>query len=315
MSNLTNEITSLNLIARNILVFGGTSLFILGIIGNSINIVVFSSFSQFNKGSTPIFLLFSFLGSQTTLLTGLLPQLIYTLSGTNPLVIDLIICKLRWFIGPSSATIALHCFILAAINQYLLTSRHIRCHHWITRRRAFIMCLFVIIYSLGLFSSNCVYYTHTQNSINMTQCDIPNIIAATYNIYNGLVTYSLLSIFVLSIFSFLTWQNIRNKIVRRSQIEKALTRLLLAQIIVVLLTSLGFVIQRMYTLYTRDLPKNALQIAQENIASSVFAIIGYIIHTFSFPTYFLNSKMFRNNILSSILKRNHRIEPTIPPNT
>ncbi|CAF0809232.1 unnamed protein product [Adineta steineri] len=129
MDNLVNETAYLNFIAQAILMYGCLALFICGIIG-----------------STPVFLLFSFAGSLTTFLTGLLPQLVAQFSGTDPLATYLILCKLRWFIGIGSATVALHCLGLAALNQYLLTSRDIGRHSWISRRRAVLMSLFVIIF-------------------------------------------------------------------------------------------------------------------------------------------------------------------------
>ncbi|CAF1540515.1 unnamed protein product, partial [Adineta steineri] len=256
MDNLVNETAYLNFIAQAILMYGCLALFICGIIG-----------------PTPVFLLFSFAGSLTTFLTGLLPQLVAQFSGTDPLATYLILCKLRWFIGIGSATVALHCLGLAALNQYLLTSRDIGRHSWITRRRAVLMSLFVIIFFLGLISPNLVYYTHTKNSINMTQCVIINPTAAIYNTYNGLVIYSLLPIIILSTFSLLTWWNLRNKMVRRAEMERPLTRLVFAQITMVLLASTGYVIRRMYQLYSTNIPNDAFQVAQNNVFNSVFTLI------------------------------------------
>ncbi|UJR18193.1 hypothetical protein I4U23_005094 [Adineta vaga] len=311
MSNLTNEIAYLNLIARNILVFGGSSLFIIGIIGNSINILMFSSFPQFNKGSTSVFLLFSFLGSQTTLLTGLLPQIVHRFSGTDPLATYVILCKLRWYIGLGSATVALHCLTLAAVNQYLLTSRNIQHHRLINRRRAFIISFFVIVYTLGLLSPYFIYYTHIPNSINMTQCDVDNTIAASYNAYITLIIYSIGPIIILSIFSFFTWWNIRNKLVRHLTIEQSLTRLVFAQITMVLLASVGFGVRRTYSLYTLNMQKSALQIAQENVATNAFTLFSFIVYSFSFLTFFFSSKVFRQNLLSSLLKGKRRVHPIV----
>ncbi|CAF4061179.1 unnamed protein product [Adineta steineri] len=296
MDNLVNETAYLNFIAQAILMYGCLALFICGIIG-----------------STPVFLLFSFAGSLTTFLTGLLPQLVAQFSGTDPLATYLILCKLRWFIGIGSATVALHCLGLAALNQYLLTSRDIGRHSWITRRRAVLMSLFVIIFFLGLISPNLVYYTHTKNSINMTQCVIINPTAAIYNTYNGLVIYSLLPIIILSTFSLLTWWNLRNKMVRRAEMERSLTRLVFAQITMVLLASTGYVIRRMYQLYSTNIPDDAFQVAQNNVFNSVFTLIGFIIHTFSFFTYFFSSDTFRQKILSLFFKRKRQIQPTTNP--
>ncbi|UJR07121.1 hypothetical protein I4U23_011409 [Adineta vaga] len=309
MSNFSNEVNYLYFITGIISGYGGSILFILGIVGNFINIFLFSYLPQLNKGSTLIFLLFSFIASQIYLLVILLSQIVYQFTGVDPLSIYLILCKIRWFIGTGSATVALHCLSLAAFNQYLLTSRNIQRHQWINRRRALFMCLFVIIYTMGFISPNLVYYTHVKNAMNQTQCGVTDPIGRTYDVYNGFVIYSLLPIIVLSTFSFLTWWNIKHKIARRAAMERSLTRLVFAQIAMVLLASIGFFIRRIYFLYYTNISKNSFQIAQDNLFNIIFLMIGHIIHSFSFYTYLFSSKAFRQNILSLFRKRQNRIQP------
>ncbi|UJR11988.1 hypothetical protein I4U23_016166 [Adineta vaga] len=149
---LLDEISRLSSISRTITVIVGLPMFICGIVGNLINLLGFTFLPQFNKLSSSIFLLVSFLASEISLLVVLLPQLVFRLSGNDPLANNVILCKLRWFAGPLSATVALHCICLASINQYLLTSRNIERHRWITRRRAVLISCFVFIFWIGPLS-------------------------------------------------------------------------------------------------------------------------------------------------------------------
>ena len=142
MSSLVDEIARLGSIARVVFLSVGLPMFVCGIVGNLINALVFAYLPQFNKLSSSVFLLFSFIGSQISLLVILLPQLLSRISGSDLLANYVILCKLRWFVGPVSGTLALYCICLASINQYLITSRIIRRHRWITRRRAVLISFF-----------------------------------------------------------------------------------------------------------------------------------------------------------------------------
>jgi hypothetical protein len=311
MSSLSDETAHFALISRVLLASVGPLMFIFGTIGNLINIVAFARLRQFNKLSSSIFLLSYFISSQIDLIVGLLPQLIYRIDGIDPLTNIVILCKIRWYIGPLSGTVALHCICLASIKQYLFTSRRIRCHQWITRRRAVLASFFVLMIWAGLLSPAMIFYTNFINSANITVCNIINPIFAEYYAYISIVIYSLIPIFVLSIFSLLTWKNIRSNLIRRQNLEQSLTRILLAQIVCVLLTTVPNAINQFYFFYTRTIPKSSLRLAQESVVSSVFTLLGFSTHSCSFYTYMFTSKAFRENIRSLFVLRQHRIEPDI----
>ncbi|CAF1278809.1 unnamed protein product [Adineta ricciae] len=238
----SDEILRLNFIAQTIVIYAGSSMFICGILGNIVNIFLFTFHRQFNSLSISRFLLFSFFGSQLNLLSAFLPQLISRITGNDPLVKSEILCKLRWFFGPVTGTVALHGICLASVNHYLLSLRNIRYHRWITQRRSYFICLFVLFYSVLFISPNLIYFTHWINISNITTCDIINPIAASYNVYIGLVIYSLIPIFVLSILSSLIWFNIRKIIIRGNGIEQTITGLLVGQVVMVLFTTIAFIL-------------------------------------------------------------------------
>jgi hypothetical protein len=95
MSSSASEVASYNSISRSLLVFVGVPMFALGILGNFINILAFLRLPQFNKMPVSIFLLFSFVASQICIVAGLLPQLVFQVTGYNPLNKYIALCKLR----------------------------------------------------------------------------------------------------------------------------------------------------------------------------------------------------------------------------
>jgi hypothetical protein len=311
MSTSSDETARFTLISRVLLASVGLPMFIVGIIGNFINMWAFAYRPQFNKLPSSIFLLSSFIASQIDLIAGLLLQLVYRISGIDPVVNYLILCKLRWYIGPLSGTIALYYICCAAINQYLVTSRKIRLHQLITRRRAVFISFFAIIFWTGVSSPALVFYTHVVNSINVTTCMVMDPTFAAYLAYFSIVVYSLIPMIVLSIFSLLTWYNVRSNLIRRRPLEQSLTRLLLAQIVMVLLTSTANLVNQMYFFYTRTVSKDSLRLAQESVASSVLTLFGFSTHSISFYTYLFTSKAFRQNIRPIFVHRRNQVEPVI----
>jgi hypothetical protein len=313
MSTSLDESTRLIWISRIVLISIGLPMFICGTIGNLINSLAFTSLPQLNKLPSSVFLLCSFVASQINLFVGLLLQLVYRITGNDPLSTSLIICKIRWFFGPICGTVALHYISLAAINQYLITSRQVRYHYWITRRRAIYISSIVLLILIVPLSPGVVFYTHVVNSANMTVCSSAMTpIFAVYFTYISIVLYSLIPIILLSIFSLLTWFNVRNNnVLRRQGMKQALTRILLLQIIMVLLTTILNVINQIYFFYTQTIHKDSLRLAGESLVSSIFTIIGYSTHSISFYIYFSASKVFRKNIRLLFIKQQRRIQPDI----
>jgi len=312
MSNSSDEVARLSSIANYVLSVGGLPIFICGIIGNLINIIAFSILPQFNKLSTSIFLVTSYSGSFITLITGLLPQLVFGLTQIDPLVTYLILCKLRWFLGVSTATVAIHALCFATFNQYLLATNSVRCRQFMTRRRVKIVCVFIYFYCAILLGPNLFYYTHVINPSNQTTCDVANRIVSSYNVYNSIFIYTLIPVFVLILFSLLTWRNLRNRTNRHSSLEQAVARMLFAQIVIVLIAAAAFCIRRIYLFYTTDLQTDSIRIAQNEIFTNVSTLFGFSIHGFTFFIYLAISKSFRNNILSLFYKTQHRIGVNLP---
>lgn len=312
MSNSAYEVGRLTVIANHVLSVGGTSIFICGIIGNLMNLIAFVKLPQFNAETTSIFLLTSHSGSLFTLLTGLLPQLVYSFTGHDPLVKYVILCKLRWFLGIGTATVAIHALCFAIFNQYLVTTQSVRCRQWMTRPRAIILCVLVYLYCAVLVSPNLVYYTHVINVMNQTTCDVTNLTVAVYNVYYSVIIYTAIPIFTLTLLSLLTWKNLRNRSNQRhSSLKRAVARMLFAQILIVLIAAVAFCTRRIYILYTAGFRKDSISIAQDRVITNVSTLFGFSIHGFTFFIYLAISKSFRKKFLRLLFCRHHRIAVNI----
>ncbi len=100
MSNSSDETARFALISCVLFISVGLSMFIVDIIGNILNSLAFTSIPQFNKDPSSIFLSILFIESQMDLITSLSLQLVSRISGSGSLTHAVILCKLRWYLGP-----------------------------------------------------------------------------------------------------------------------------------------------------------------------------------------------------------------------
>jgi hypothetical protein len=108
------------------------------------------------------------------------------------------------------------------------------------------------------------------------------------------------------LFGFLTLNNIRQqrrvlpvigehtRITRRT--DRQLLRMLAAQVLVIIISTLPLTIDRLYASFTASVAKDALRIAQENLASQVANTMAYFAHICSFYLYTLTGRVFRKEL-------------------
>ncbi|UJR06743.1 hypothetical protein I4U23_011032 [Adineta vaga] len=308
MSDSSDEIARLSFISRLIFASGGLVIIIFGTIGNLLDLFAFIHLPQFNKLPISIFLVTSFIFSQLTLTFALLPQLIFRISGYDPLSSSIFLCKLRYYVGLTSGTIALNSLGVAALNQYLFTSPIVRLRHLITRKLAILVVFSMLLLVDLMFIPLFIFYTHITNSANVTICTTTNI---NFTAYTGLIIYSSIPVIVLTISSVLTWHNVRNGLGQRGDLYQNLARMLISQVIIVLLTTIPNLFNQIYTLSTRTVSKSVIRQAQENLLSSILGLFSFSTFGASFYTYIFASRSFRNNIKGLFSVRNRRIQPAI----
>jgi hypothetical protein len=301
MSNTTVDdvIIRLQSIANSIYAYFGLVMFVVGTIGNFCNIVVFLRLRSLTRLASSWFLIASFIGSQVVLSTGVLSRVIFGLSQIDPLASSIIWCKVRWVLGPLGGSTALTCISLASIERYFVSSRQLNRHRWITRRRAGYMILIVIFIWFATIMPNGIYYTSPP-------CAISSSDYALFSSIFSLITYSVFPLVVLAIFCTLTWTNLRSihtRIMRKSRIQHQVNGMMLAQICVVLFTSVPNVILQVYTTVSRNVVKTPLRRAQEQLLTAAVSMLGFTTYAGIFYVYFIASHQYRNNVKAIICRR------------
>ncbi|CAF3897179.1 unnamed protein product [Rotaria sp. Silwood1] len=217
-TTLNYEIARLQSIAN---IFDGYVMFvpfILGTVGNLLNIFVFIYLKELRCMPNSIFLVSSFIGSQVLLCASRFPRSILALANIDLLAISAIYCKLRWLLG-----------------------------RWV----------------------------------------------------------------VLALFSILTWNNLRfSRLVRRNRFQEQVNQMMLAEFVIVLITTIATFVYNIYSQATQSVIKSELRLAQEDLWSTISAVINFTMHTGPFYVYVIVSRAYRQNVRTAIcLKKRHCIQP------
>ncbi|CAF3679564.1 unnamed protein product [Rotaria sp. Silwood1] len=274
----------------------GFVLFIFGTFGNLLDIICFSRLKSLNTLSSSLFLLASFFGSQLVLITGLLQRFISGVVGNDLLFGSLFICKVRSMLKPASATFSMTCVCFAAMDRYFFSCLDVRRQQWITLKQTRLIIVITVILCFILFSPYAVFYTLPTS----TSCSVVNSIFAYIQPCLSLIFYNLAPVIILSTICALTWQNLGQQVAfyLRGNVRcyDQVTRLIIGQVIVIVITTFPIVIWLIYSIATKKISKDSVRLAQEAIISSACGIAAHCPYAIMFYVYLIISPVFRRNV-------------------
>jgi hypothetical protein len=163
-----------------------------------------------------------------------------------------------------------------------------------------------------------VYYeiAYVSNQFgNITpQCNSQKGIYRTFLGFWHMVMSSLCPSFLMLLFGFLTLRNVHqrrqlvqrvgeNRAIRRT--DNQLLRMLAAQIFLIIIATLPFCINQLYSSFTSSFTKSTLKIAQDNLANQITNIVTFFAHSSSFYLYTLSGTIFRKEVLKILGRCRH----------
>lgn len=226
------------LIAQNILLYGGSIILILGVLGGCFNTIVLISLRTFRENSSAYYLLIMSIVNIGQLLTGLSSRITISGFAIDWTQMSLFYCKFRYFIFQFSTLLSFSSLCLATIDQYFATCSNPRWQRWsnIKHSHRFI----------GLFTAAwilhgipfLIFYNHaTLPTTGIIFCTSVNIIFLKYYSYGFLLILNgILPVSLTGIFGLLAYQNVRTIAYRtvplvRRELDKQLTVMVLTQVI------------------------------------------------------------------------------------
>ncbi|CAF2408571.1 unnamed protein product [Rotaria sp. Silwood2] len=296
-------------------------LFIFGVIGNILNILVLSQRSLRSNPCAWLFLISS-LANFIALLSGLTTRII---SNWTDDVTDIVpwLCKLRVFVLYTSRTIASWLIMLASIDRWLLSCLSARRRLLSSLERAHRGTIIIILCSLFLYSP--IFYCYEANLLNAPlRCYSRTILCRIFadQVYTCItVVFPLMFMFL---FGFMTMSNVRKLKLRLQspllprmsntvnpndqrqrfrRIDRHLLIMLLVQISFLALFTLPQAIQQIYSTITRNKAKTSVQ---EKIESSIYSfgiLLTYLASGMPFYIYTLSGGCVFRQAFFSLIRR------------
>ncbi|CAF0898296.1 unnamed protein product [Adineta steineri] len=229
------------------------------------------------------------------------------------------VCKIINFVNYSSRAITCWLIVLACVDRFCHSSTNATIRRMSSLKKARWGVGIVILSIMILYSHMLVYYglSYTLNQFGNTVATCNSQIGTyrTFIAFWFMALYSLCPSFFMLLFGLLTLKNIRqhrqvvptvagtNQLVRRT--DNQLLRMLIAQVLMVFISTLPYSIYLLYTGFTSNIQKDTLRITQENFAGRVTGSFINFAHTTSFYLYTLTGTVFRKEFHRIILRCRH----------
>ena len=230
--------SSLALAPQQMAIYVGFSLFITGVVGGFLVLVVFLSLQTFRQSSCAFYLTIKSIVNILCLFLGLLPFIMSVGFGISWANASVAYCKVRIYHVELGSLISVTCTWLAALDQFLATCSNPRYNRWNTVKVARNVVIAVVIV-LALYEMPAlIYYDHTQSSITgRVSCSSTNTAFQRFrNVFHGPVMTSSLPSAIMTVFGLLAYRNVRNIAYRavplvRRELDKQLTSMVLVEVV------------------------------------------------------------------------------------
>jgi len=272
----------LNFVSKQITIYFGSSILILGIIGGLLNLLVFLSLKTFRESSCAFYLTIMAIVDIGQLLTGLLTRITITGFDNDITLSSLFYCKFRAYFYQFFSGTSISCMCAAAINQYLCTCSNPRWQQWSKIKINYGAAIGIIIFCFLHGIPYLIFYNLSISTTGQVSCIITNPIYAQYRTYVILVgLVGFLPIIITIIFGSMAFYNVQQltyytvPLVRR-ELDKQLTSMILIQVLINLFL-LSPVVIISVLLLNLDLFRDLNVKAQIQFSFNI-AIILYYIH-------------------------------------
>jgi hypothetical protein len=294
----------------------GTGLTVLGIGGASANLAIFSR-PRFRKTACGQYILLESLIDLVYIGFILVARIVVDVFNPPTFFASDFVCKLRNYLGTFLSGASIWCKCLTAFDRWASTSRNANIRQWSNVKRAHILLLIIIILWSSVSSPNIVL-SYSSNANVSWQCVLSNTIYIEYYAYFLYpIGIFLLPLLIFSFFGFRTYIHIsRLTAFRRGQLfDRQLTRMILYQAFVTIITSLPYGAQFFYTTLTATWNKNSLWLAIDSVIIQTGRMFVFVNSASGFYIYVSTSKVIQSMIKKSFKKlftNNHQRNLVVP---
>jgi hypothetical protein len=297
-SNSSTTVQSINvqpqIVSRYLTLTLGFIIFISGIVGNCLNILVFLIIGQYKHNACALYMLAGSLFDLLFLLIGLGTRILSQGFNKDATLTNPVWCKMRSGLVEIFSLCSLTCICLQSIDIFFITSRSV-----VMRQRSNIkLARRLLIGFIFLWTLHDIPYFIFQNLIftnGISTCLVTN---AIYKLYHTYVLFLVLSIFVpiiVSFFAFRIYKHLQLLTLRNqrflSGIARQMTRMALFQIAVVLLFQFPYGVATAYFTGSTNLLKSLDRQFQDNVTQAFFNLYVYGLYAVSNRHYMIAVQM------------------------
>ncbi|CAF1314737.1 unnamed protein product [Adineta steineri] len=324
MSNST--IFSFNFASQTTVIYMGFFIFASGVIGNSLNVLVFLSLRTFRESSCGFYLIAMSIANICHLFIGDLTFIMINGFGINWLNRSIFYCKFRPFYVQFCILTSFSCMCLAIIDQFMAICSNPRWHQWNNIKLARYIVIGTIIFWILHGIPFLLYYVHIVSPITgQSNCVIISVaFQKYYNFFYSPVLICIIPMAIMILFGTFAYRNVQNIAYRtvplvRQESEKQLTTMVLVQVFFDIIPVSPLVALSIFrAIY--NTPNDPLILAQLNLISNILIIINYLHFAASFYIYVSVSKRFRQQLIYVLFRihfdrfrlrrvNNNQIEP------
>ncbi|CAF1281172.1 unnamed protein product [Didymodactylos carnosus] len=293
--------TLLNEISRQLTIYVGLFVFILGTVGSLLNIYIFLSKKSFRSNSCAVYLLCASIYDLLYLFNAVLPRIL-TAFNIDPTTTSSVYCKLKFYLTLQFSLAAITFVLLAAVNRWLCSCRNARYREWSNIKNTRLSIFITVISCMLTPAPVLIYY----DNINGKCSSISTAFSFYVSYFLNFIQFAVLSIILPVYFGVRTYKNLHQRtapVVRvitvqrgisiRQRIENQLTRMLLLQICAATLFTAPYAVQLIYSNITAYVEKDLLRLAQENLFTTITRLAVYLSNASRFYIYFISSREIR----------------------
>ncbi|CAF1248066.1 unnamed protein product [Rotaria sordida] len=289
-------------------VYIGYFIVITGLIGNIINIILFTQLKLFRRNQSAFYLIVASIVDCFQLIFAAATRATVVAFGFDPTRTSIVWCKLRIYFLQFGSITSSGTVCFAAIDQYLSTNYHHRLRQMSTFKLAQylvgILIVLVALYSI-LFP---VFFEIHGNAGCTTVNPIFNYY---YSFVHFCILISILPIVISSLFSLLAYQNVR-RIVRRQvaiirrRLDRQLTAMILVRVILLVITVLPFVSLRVYQINNPMNQNDTFAVTVDQLIRIVITTVYNTNYSGTFYVFLVASIRFRRQVKHLFLKKTWR---------
>ncbi|CAF1488694.1 unnamed protein product [Adineta steineri] len=292
-------------IVKQYTLWSGCIISIFGIIGNTLNILIFTQLKLFRFNRSAFYITVESISNFFYQFIAISLIILTAIYGDDVTSRSLAWCRLRFILSLTIVITTYYMTCCAAIDQFFSTNYHVNLLQICTLKVARYVTITLV--SFGIIHS--IIFGFLAYNIPLIGCVISNPIFlqyATFFFYPVLA--GLLPIVIAAIFSLLAYRNVRRIIRRqlpilRRRLDRQMTAMVLSRVIIFVCLALPYSIYRIYAINSPASRSQPLEFAIAQLLQAIFFSLVTLNYTVSFYVFMISSPRFRRQVKYVLVKK------------